>query len=143
MKQQMIPNCNQGKETSNAMRSLETNDPWTCIQCDGDMIRTSLEWLACHRCDAKLVRIPKVEDLPLASSCNSTESTSDRLYSIEGCEGLWRPVPLKTYKSILEKRPKVGNVYAKMRRLNGSLFPKEFRRVHKDLREIPFEEEPV
>ena len=120
------------------------NDPWTCIQCDGDMVRrTSLEWLVCHRCDAKPVRIPKVEDLPLAISCNSTEMTSDRLYSIEGYEGLWRPVPLRTYKSILEKRPKIGCVYAKMRRLNGSLFPKELRRVHKDLRELPFEEGPA
>ncbi len=122
----------------------DQDDIWTCIQCSGDMVkRTSLEWLVCHRCDAKPVRIPKVEDLPLASSCNSTESTSDRLYSIEGHEGLWRPVPLRTYKSILEKRPGVGHVYAKMRHANGSLRPKELRRVHEDLRELPFEEKPA
>lgn len=119
------------------------NDPWTCIQCDGDMIRTSLEWLACHRCDAKPVRIPKVEDLPLATRANSTEMTSDRLFSIEGYEGLWFPEPLRTYKSILDKRPKTGCVYTKMRRKNGSLYPKELKKVHKDLREVPFEEGPV
>ncbi len=143
MEQRMIPNYNQKKETSNTIRSLESNDPWTCIQCSGDMIRTSLEWLACHRCDAKLVRIPRVENLPLATRCNSTETTGDRLFSIEGREGLWKPVPLKTYKSILEKRPGAGHVYAKMRHMNGSLRPKELRRVHKDLRELPFEEGPV
>ncbi|KKM73499.1 hypothetical protein LCGC14_1409950 [marine sediment metagenome] len=120
------------------------NDPWICRQCSGEMVkRTSLEWLVCHRCDAKPVRIPKVEDLPLATRRNSTETTSGRLYSIEGREGLWRPQPLRTYKSILDNRPEGGHVHAKIRRVNGSLYPKEFKRVHKDLRELPFQEEPA
>ena len=132
----------QKKMFNNSNRTIEMNDPWTCIQCSGDMVRTSPEWMACHRCDAKLIRIPRVEDLPLATRCNSTKMTSDELFSIEDREGLWKPVPLKTYKSILEKRPGVGHVYAKMRHVNGSLRPKELRRVHKDLRELPFEEKP-
>lgn len=119
-------------------------DPWTCIQCRGEMIKTSPEWLSCHRCDAKLVPTPKVEDLPLATLKNRTESpNNDRLFGIEGYEGLWFPEPRRDYKSILDKRPKDGCVYAKMRHANGSLHPKELKRRYEDLRELPFEEEPA
>lgn len=97
---------------NNPTEPSEISDPWTCIQCDGDMVRTSLEWLTCHRCDAKLVRIPRVEDLPLAWRA-TRRGPFTRLYFITNTPGLWRYVP-HAHKAALNQRPEPGIVVAKV-----------------------------